>query len=97
MKLASGDTTWRDLTALLYHYETQPLPTPLAWYAHQLPAWAQKASCAGVRARVTLAVAVRIEGEPKALPTRLADVSAAKRISASTSDAVQLSPASSRA
>jgi predicted DCC family thiol-disulfide oxidoreductase YuxK len=37
VKLLSGDPTWRDLAALDYHFETQPLPTPLAWYAHQLP------------------------------------------------------------
>src|SRR4051812_11384432 len=37
VKLLSGDVTWRNLTALNFHYETQPLPTPLAWYAHQLP------------------------------------------------------------
>jgi hypothetical protein len=46
VKLASGDSTWRDLTALTFHYETQPLPTPLAWYAHQLPAWFHRAACA---------------------------------------------------
>ena len=44
VKLASGDTTWRHLTALDYHYGTQPLPTWIAWYANQLPALAQKAS-----------------------------------------------------
>ena len=38
-KLLSGDSTWRNRTALLYHYWTQPLPTPVAWYAAQLPAW----------------------------------------------------------
>ncbi len=27
--------TWRNLTALALHYETQPLPTPLAWYMMQ--------------------------------------------------------------
>jgi lipase maturation factor 1 len=48
VKLASGDPTWRDLTALTFHYETQPLPTPLAWYSHQLPAWWHRASCAGM-------------------------------------------------
>ena len=37
VKLRSGDRTWRDLTALSYHYETQPLPTPLAPYVHRLP------------------------------------------------------------
>ena len=38
VKLASGDPAWRDLTALAYHFETQPLPSPLAWHAHHLPA-----------------------------------------------------------
>jgi hypothetical protein len=36
-KLRFGDETWRARTACVYHYETQPLPTPLAWHAHQLP------------------------------------------------------------
>jgi hypothetical protein len=48
VKLLSGDPMWRSLTALRYHYETQPLPTPLAWYAHQLPSMAQRISVAGV-------------------------------------------------
>jgi hypothetical protein len=48
VKLASGDPTWPGLTALTFHYETQPLPTPVAWYAHLLPVWFQKASTAGV-------------------------------------------------
>ncbi len=39
VKLTSGDPTWANLSALSYHYETQPLPTPLAWYAHHLPDW----------------------------------------------------------
>ena len=28
---------WWNLTALTYHFQTQPLPTPLAWYAAQSP------------------------------------------------------------
>ncbi len=44
VKLLSGDPTWRDLTALTYHYQTQPLPTPIAWYMYQLPLWFHKAS-----------------------------------------------------
>jgi predicted DCC family thiol-disulfide oxidoreductase YuxK len=48
VKLLSGDTTWHGLTALLVHYQTQPIPTPLAWYAHQLPVWFQKFSCFAV-------------------------------------------------
>lgn len=39
VKLLSGDPTWHNLTALEYHFWSQPLPTPLAWYAAQLPAW----------------------------------------------------------
>lgn len=48
VKLASGDPTWRNLTALSYHYETQPLPNPVAWWAHHLPGTFQRASCAGM-------------------------------------------------
>ena len=40
----SEPNVWTDLTALLYHYETQPLPTVFGWYAHQLPVWFQKTS-----------------------------------------------------
>ena len=40
------DPTWMGLTALFYHYETQPLPTPAAWYVHQLPMEFHKASVA---------------------------------------------------
>jgi hypothetical protein len=32
------DSCWRDLTCLYYHYETQPLPNPLSWYFHRIPA-----------------------------------------------------------
>lgn len=46
VKLTSGDPTWRNLTALNFHYETQPLPTWVGWYAHQLPSWFQKFSVA---------------------------------------------------
>ena len=47
-KLLSGDPSWRGLTALHYHYETQPLPTPVAWYLYQLPMVFQKVSTAFV-------------------------------------------------
>jgi hypothetical protein len=39
VKILSHDPTWANLTALQYHFETQPLPTPLAWYADHLPKW----------------------------------------------------------
>ncbi|HVN37786.1 MAG TPA: lipase maturation factor family protein [Myxococcota bacterium] len=32
-----GDPAWRDLTALFYHFETQPLPNPLSRGFHFLP------------------------------------------------------------
>ncbi len=46
VKLTSGDATWATLTALAHHYETQPLPTLLGWYAHHLPVWFHRTSCA---------------------------------------------------
>ncbi len=47
VKLAS-DEVWRNLTALNFHYETQPLPTSIGWYVHQLPEWFQKISIIGM-------------------------------------------------
>lgn len=43
-KIVSGDPAWRDFTALTFHYYTQPLPTPIAWYMYQFPLWFQKIS-----------------------------------------------------
>lgn len=37
VKLASGDPTWRDLSALTHHFATQPLPNVLGWHADHLP------------------------------------------------------------
>ena len=37
VKLLSGDPNWWNLSALSYHFLTQPLPTPVAWYAAHLP------------------------------------------------------------
>ncbi len=48
VKLLSHDPTWRNLTALDYHYYTQPLPMPLAWYFQQAPEWFHRASTVGV-------------------------------------------------
>jgi hypothetical protein len=46
VKLGSADPTWADLSALSYHYFTQPLPSLPAWYAHRLPEWFHQLSCA---------------------------------------------------
>ena len=32
-----GDAVWRNLTALYYHFETQPIPNPLSRWFHFLP------------------------------------------------------------
>ncbi|HEX4601737.1 MAG TPA: lipase maturation factor family protein [Gemmatimonadales bacterium] len=41
-KFASGDPAWRTLTALDYHFWTQPLPTWTAWYAQWWPGWTHR-------------------------------------------------------
>jgi len=38
VKLFSGDPAWSDLSAMSYHFFTQPIPNPLSWFAHQIPA-----------------------------------------------------------
>ena len=37
VKILSCDPTWADLSAMTYHFETQPIPNPLSWFIHQLP------------------------------------------------------------
>src|SRR6266566_3646835 len=37
-----GDPCWRDLTCLCYHYETQPIPSPVSRYLHFAPHWFHK-------------------------------------------------------
>jgi Lipase maturation factor len=34
-----GDSCWRDLTCLYYHYETQPIPNPVSRLLHFAPHW----------------------------------------------------------
>ncbi len=48
VKLASGDPSWTNLTALNFHYLTQPLPSPLAYYAYYLPQWFNQICVAGM-------------------------------------------------
>lgn len=43
VKLLSHDAAWWHLTALDVHYETQPLPNLVSWYAHHLPGWFDRA------------------------------------------------------
>lgn len=42
-----GDPCWRDLTCLRYHHETQPMPGPLSWFFHRLPAPLHRVEVAG--------------------------------------------------
>jgi hypothetical protein len=42
-----GGREWRDLTALMYHHETQPMPGPLSRQAHLLPAWFHRGEVIG--------------------------------------------------
>ena len=51
VKLTSGDDSWFNLTALDYHYWSQPLPTVFAWWADKSPEWFKHFSvafCLGV-------------------------------------------------
>ncbi len=50
VKLGSHDPTWHNLTAMKYHYHTQPLPNVIAWYADKLPGSVQRASTFAVLA-----------------------------------------------
>ena len=42
-----GDAAWRDLTALYYHHETQPMPNPVSRLAHLLPKPVHRAEVLG--------------------------------------------------
>jgi lipase maturation factor len=44
VKLLSHDPAWHNFAALPVHYETQPLPTPVAWYFYQFPPIFQRVS-----------------------------------------------------
>jgi hypothetical protein len=39
VKIRSGDPNWTNLTAMSFHYETQPLPTWTSWYVAHEPMW----------------------------------------------------------
>lgn len=58
VKLLSQDEEWIEMTALRWHYETQPLPTWPGWWAHQLPLGAQQLGCVGMFAVEILGAAM---------------------------------------
>ena len=39
VKLASGDSEWRNFTAMDEYYQNGPLPTWIGWYVQHLPHW----------------------------------------------------------
>src|SRR5579862_6792983 len=39
VKLASGDISWRQFTAMDDYYQNGPLPSWIGWYVQQLPHW----------------------------------------------------------
>lgn len=48
VKLQSKDPNWRNLTGVFFHYQSQPLPNTIAWYAYKLPMWFHKFSTAAM-------------------------------------------------
>jgi hypothetical protein len=46
VKLTWGDKTWLEMRALDVHFETQCIPHAIAWYAHQMPVWLSRVTCA---------------------------------------------------
>lgn len=61
VKLQSQDPHWKNLTAIGYHYLSQPIPNVVAWYAHKLPMWFHKI-CTVLMFIVELAVPFGIFG-----------------------------------
>ncbi|MDQ3115619.1 MAG: lipase maturation factor family protein [Verrucomicrobiota bacterium] len=48
VKLTSGDASWWNLSALDYHFWTQPLPTVFGWWADKSPEWLKHFSTTAV-------------------------------------------------
>uniref|UniRef100_A0A183AVI4 Lipase maturation factor n=1 Tax=Echinostoma caproni TaxID=27848 RepID=A0A183AVI4_9TREM len=46
VKLTSGCPSWWGLEALHWHYQSECIPNPVAWFAHWLPGWFHKFSVA---------------------------------------------------
>eukprot|EP01052_Picozoa_sp_SAG31_P050375 SAG31_NODE_11465_length_1027_cov_1.072198_1_plen_233_part_10 len=43
-KLLGGDRVWWTCEALIHHFQSQPIPTPVAWLLHRMPTIFQRAS-----------------------------------------------------
>jgi hypothetical protein len=42
-----GGQEWRDLSALYFHHETQPMPNPVSAFVHHLPKWFHRCEVIG--------------------------------------------------
>lgn len=66
VKLVSGDPAWRDLTAMDFHYWTQPLPSPGGWLMHRLPDAAHRLESALMFVvELALPVVALVPGRPR--------------------------------
>lgn len=45
VKLQSQDVNWRNLKAIYYHYQSQPLPNTQSWFVYKLPMGFHKLAC----------------------------------------------------
>ena len=45
VKLAASTEHWRNFSALFYHFETQPIPTPLSYLFHAMPSFLLVTAC----------------------------------------------------
>ncbi|MBV8529006.1 MAG: lipase maturation factor family protein [Candidatus Dormibacteraeota bacterium] len=61
-----GDACWRRLTCLDYHHETQPMPNPLSWYFHHLPAGVHRVEVLGNHAAQLMAPLLLFTPQPVA-------------------------------
>ncbi len=50
VKLLSHDPNWRNFHALRFHFMTQPLPNPFAYYVYRAPTWLLDSMTAGTLA-----------------------------------------------
>ncbi len=63
VKLQSQDVNWRNLHALRFHFLTQPLPNPVAYYAFHAPGWFLDA-CTAATLGIELVVPFGLFGPP---------------------------------
>ena len=94
-----GGREWRDLTALTYHHETQPMPGPLSRQAHLLPRWFHQGEVRRQSLRAAGRALVPVRAAPRALgagPGARRSSARSRRRSSSRRSCGSSSPATSR-